>query len=293
MPIGRWAACHLGHADTVQLLLKAPGVDVNQASRNRETPLHGAVRMAGRKPAAYKQIIRMLLSAPGVDPNATTFYSDEIPAPPGIRHPEWASCRTHKASPLFLVAGHLEDALAAEVTAQLLGHSSTDPNLANADGMPPLAVAIANGKPKTVGALLKSAGIEPNLGISMVGSKQPRECAMCGAQSSEVQKLRICGGCLAVAYCCQEHQKKHWSAAHKFHCDKLKGWKEHREGRGQEEDKTSLQLAIRLGRLEVARQLLADERVAIGPEDLAMASIQGNLDMLDLLEAKVMDRGQL
>jgi len=291
-----FAASHLGHVAAVKLLLDAPGVDVNQASaKSKETPLHAAVRMADRNPAAYKEIIRALLAAPGIAPNATTFYSEEMPRVPGRVHPDWAGCRTHKATPLFLVAATvLEDSLSAALAAQLLEHPDTDPNKPNADGVSPLGVLVANGKPKTAEALLRSARIDPNLGISVTAAaRRERECGMCGSQAPEGgEKLSKCAACLAVAYCCREHQKQHWKAVHKACCTQLKAqWGARKASGPQPGDEgpgnlTPLQLAIRIGRLAVARALVADERVAVGEEELGMALMAGNLDLVDLLKGK-------
>ena len=43
-------------------------------------------------------------------------------------------------------------------------------------------------------------------------------CGQCGAvQAVGGGKLRRCGRCLRMQYCCPEHQKSHW-AAHKAEC---------------------------------------------------------------------------
>ena len=39
------------------------------------------------------------------------------------------------------------------------------------------------------------------------------KCSTCGKQTSSV-----CGGCFEIAYCCKEHQKKHWTLEHKKYC---------------------------------------------------------------------------
>ncbi|XP_058833214.1 SET domain-containing protein SmydA-8 isoform X2 [Topomyia yanbarensis] len=44
---------------------------------------------------------------------------------------------------------------------------------------------------------------------------EPTKCALCGVPSS-----MKCAGCKRTAYCCPEHQKKHWRLQHKNECAK-------------------------------------------------------------------------
>ena len=49
----------------------------------------------------------------------------------------------------------------------------------------------------------------------------PRACAQCGARETEPKEWKVCSACCAVQYCCKEHQKQHWKAAHKRECKEM------------------------------------------------------------------------
>ena len=45
----------------------------------------------------------------------------------------------------------------------------------------------------------------------------PAECSLCGAPAPT-----RCAGCLRVAYCSADHQKKHWRREHRYRCSPYK-----------------------------------------------------------------------
>lgn len=76
----------------------------------------------------------------------------------------------------------------------------------------------------SISEILASADVDDPLTTTSARHKQ--NCAYCGVTAHELNigltenavTLKLCGGCRRIAYCCTDHQKKHWTAGHKRDC---------------------------------------------------------------------------
>ena len=152
------AAAH-GEIEAVRRLLAAPGIDVNKANKDRETPLSSASSYG------YTEVVKLLLAAPGIDVNKAAKY-DWTPL-------SWASYEGHTEVVKLLLAAPGIDVNQAgkngktplywasyklghtEVVKLLLAAPGIDVNQADKNGRTPLAVARKN---KEIRALLRAAG---------------------------------------------------------------------------------------------------------------------------------------
>ncbi len=109
-----WAAAQ-SHTECVRLLLAAPGIDVNKASKNGWTPLHMAASWG------HARCIQLLLAAPGIDVNKADNYG---------------------ATPLYRAA---RDGY-TECVRLLLAAPGINVNKADKDGWTPLEIAEKNAR---------------------------------------------------------------------------------------------------------------------------------------------------
>ena len=56
-----------------------------------------------------------------------------------------------------------------------------------------------------------------------VAARGFRHCGLpsCGRRETTVRHFKLCGGCDAVAYCCDEHHDSHWKEGHRRECGAL------------------------------------------------------------------------
>ena len=55
-----------------------------------------------------------------------------------------------------------------------------------------------------------------------VGSREVMFDAACSLPECGNYATHFCSGCMRATYCCEDCQKKHWSSAHRFECEKMK-----------------------------------------------------------------------
>ena len=153
-----------GHAAALAVLLRAPGMRVNQPRDDGFTPLHAAAN------EGHAEAIARLLSQPGIELNRADrdgatplFVAAEngrsaavaaLLAAPGISA---SQAIRNGCSPLFIAAenGH------AEAVAKLLDTPGVDPNQAMDTGSTPLYVAAENGHADVVAQLTAALGGDP------------------------------------------------------------------------------------------------------------------------------------
>lgn len=120
-----------GDAECLRLLLAAPGIKVNEMDADGASPLHLAVEYGS------VESVRLLLAAPGIQVNARN--KDD-------------------ATPLQLAL----EAPVSDIFTQLLAHPEIDVNARNADGVTALHIAALNDFSDCVRLLLAAPGINVN-----------------------------------------------------------------------------------------------------------------------------------
>ena len=142
-PLGK--AVENGHLNVVQLLLAAPGIDVNKADIDGRTPLHNASTNS-------PETVKLLLTAPEIDVNKAENH--------------------HSRAPLhFAVALNEGD---PENVKLLLAAPGIDVNKADKFGQTPLHWAVTN-TPENVKLLLAAPGIDVNKADN--NGRTPLHCA--------------------------------------------------------------------------------------------------------------------
>ena len=125
-------ACWWAHSGVVEFLLGVPGIEVNLANAEGETPLI----LAATTPFSDNvEVVRALLKAPGIDVNAATSAG---------------TTALQRAS----------EAGRVEVVKALLKVPGIDVNRANEDGKSALFSAVEDGHVEVVAALLAAPGID-------------------------------------------------------------------------------------------------------------------------------------
>ena len=141
----------------VKALLAAPGIGVNQANKDGETPLHSA------SGSGVSEVVEALLAAPGIDVNQadqdgrTPLVAARIEKRAEVvRILEAAGAQANYTLLSACCEGNLNE------VARLLRTPRADVNQANKDGETPLYWASVYGHTEVVKALLAAPGIDVN-----------------------------------------------------------------------------------------------------------------------------------
>ncbi len=161
-----WAAGN-GESERVEILLSAPGIDVNRQDKTGKTPLHWAAEMG------HIECVKLLLAAPGIDPNLQN-RAKKTPHQMAEekQHRECADIIRKALTPQQPPAPSEKDLESAhrelltvkepERLKQLLALPGIDVNYADESGFTPLYCAIHKGRVECTSLLLAAPGIDVN-----------------------------------------------------------------------------------------------------------------------------------
>ncbi len=160
-------AAKSGHKKVIELLLKYPGIDVNAKNTSGETALISAVR------SGSKEIVEFLLKQPGVDVNtksntgvtalttAIRFGFREIEVLLLKQHGFNVNAKDNEGNTPLILV--IEDRARKEIVEFLLKQPGIDVNTKNDMGLTALTTAIKFGLREIVEILLKQPGIDVNV----------------------------------------------------------------------------------------------------------------------------------
>jgi hypothetical protein len=97
-------------------------------------------------------------------------------------------------------------------------------------------------------------------------SDPPQKCSLCGSPAPTK-----CAGCLRVAYCSADHQKKHWRKEHRLRCSLFKIDHDDKVGR----------YVVATRDIKAGEIIIEEQPVTAGPKQFTPAVCLGCFDPVD------------